>query len=188
MTGLSLVDAKDPILTLPIPEVFGTETVDMTQLSKDMFLLMWNNGGIGLAAPQVGLALRMFVMGSQQGPGGYAGTPPHLQPGPNYVCINPMVISRSDSVESGVEGCLSFPSLWLNIKRPSWVLARYRTLNGELIEQRFEGLLARCYVHELDHLNGIVFTSYVGKLSLKMSLARQKKNLIKGQRKTHGTY
>lgn len=167
MTELSLVDTNDPILTLPIPAMFGNETVDMTQLTKDMFLIMWSNGGIGLAAPQVGMTLRMFVMGSQQGP--------------NYVCINPMVVSYSNTIETGVEGCLSFPSLWLNIKRPQWVVARYRTLKGELVEQRFEGLLARCYVHELDHLNGTVFTSHAGKLSLKMALARQKKKLIKDQ-------
>ena len=166
MMELNLVKSTDPVLTMSMPEV-GND-VDLTQLSKDMFLIMWSNGGIGLAAPQVGMALRMFVMGSQQGP--------------NFVCINPEVLSSSDEVENSVEGCLSFPSLWLNIKRPTWVQARYRTLGGELIEQRFEGLLARCYLHELDHLNGTVFTNHVGQLSLKMALARQKKKLSKGSK------
>lgn len=164
MIELNLVNSNDPILTMPMPVV--GEDIDLTQLSKDMFLIMWSSGGIGLAAPQVGMALRMFVMGSQQGP--------------NYVCINPEVVESSDEIMTGTEGCLSYPALWLNIKRPQWVQARYRTLNGELIEQRFEGLLARCYLHELDHLNGVVFTKYVGQLSLKMALARQKKKLAKG--------
>lgn len=160
---LNLVKSTDTILTMTMPAV-GND-VDLTQLSKDMFMVMWSNGGIGLSAPQVGMVLRMFVMGSQQGP--------------NYVCINPEVIDASTSSVSGQEGCLSYPALWLNIKRPQWVQARYRTLNGELIEQRFEGLLARCYLHELDHLNGTVFTNHAGKLSLKMALARQRKKLIK---------
>ena len=166
MIELNLVKSTDPILTIPMPAV--GEDVDLAQLSKDMFLLMWSNGGIGLAAPQVGMALRMFVMGSQQGP--------------NYVCINPEVVAASTDLENSQEGCLSFPALWLNIKRPQWVQARYRTLNGELIEQKFEGLLARCYLHELDHLNGVVFTEYAGKLSLKMALARQRKKLVKGSK------
>jgi len=164
MIELKLVESNDPILTMTMPAV--GDDVDLTQLSKDMFMVMWSNGGIGLSAPQVGMALRMFVMGSQQGP--------------NYVCINPEVLDTSADLVVAQEGCLSYPALWLNIKRPSWVQAQYRTLNGKLIEQRFEGLLARCYLHELDHLNGTVFINYAGKLSLKMALARQRKKL-KGQ-------
>jgi len=163
MIELNLVKSDNPILSMSMPAV-GND-VDLTQLSKDMFMIMWSNGGIGLAAPQVGMVLRMFVMGSQQGP--------------NYVCINPEVINTSTDLKTGQEGCLSYPALWLNIKRPQWVQARYRTLNGELIEQKFEGLFARCYIHELDHLNGIVFTKHVGKLSLKLAFNRQKKNLKK---------
>lgn len=164
MIELNLVSSDDPVLTMSMPEI--GDDIDLTQLSKDMFLIMWSNGGIGLAAPQVGMAVRMFVMGSQSGP--------------NYVCINPEVLDCGESTKNGLEGCLSFPKLWLNIKRPTWVQARYRTLNGEVVEQRFEGLMARCYLHELDHLNGKVFTSYAGKLSLKMALARQKKKMNKG--------
>jgi peptide deformylase len=128
---------------------------------------MWSNGGIGLAAPQVGMAIRMFVMGPQEGP--------------NYVCINPEVLEIGEET-MGQEGCLSYPGLWLNIKRPEWVHARYRTLNGETVEQRFEGLLARCYLHELDHLNGSTFVNKVKPLSLKLAKERQKKNLRKMKR------
>jgi len=155
---MNLVPINDPILSTVMPSVGD---VDLTQVSKDMFETMWSLGGIGLAAPQIGLTLRMFVMGEQQGS--------------NYVCINPEVMDVSKDFEINLEGCLSYPALWLNIKRPKWIQTRYRTLTGELVEQYFEGLLARCYLHELDHLNGIVFTKYVGQLSLKMAQERQKK-------------
>lgn len=157
---LEFVNKDHPILSSTLPAV--DDGLNLETLSKDMFMLMWSNGGIGLAAPQVGIAVRMFIMGTQEGP--------------NYVCINPEVIDNGPELQ-GQEGCLTYPGLWLNIKRPEWVHARYRTLNGEVIEQRFEGLLARCYLHELDHLNGIVFTSKVKPLSLQLAENRCKKHL-----------
>jgi peptide deformylase len=162
---LELVKDDHPILSVKMPPVDGG--LNLEPLSKDMFLLMWSNGGIGLAAPQVGMAVRMFVMGPQQGP--------------NYVCINPEIVEYGPD-NMGPEGCLSYPALWLNIKRPEWVHARYRTLNGEIVEQKFEGLLARCYIHELDHLDGITFVSKVKPLSLRLAKERQRKELRKQKR------
>jgi peptide deformylase len=163
---LEFVHHTHPILSTQLPTV-GPET-NVEHLSKEMFMIMWLNGGIGLAAPQVGMAVRMFVMGPQRGP--------------NYVCINPEIVEVSTQEETATEGCLSFPSLWLNIKRPTWVHARYTTLSGETIEQRFEGLLARCYIHELEHLDGITFTKYSSQLGLKLARARQLKSLRKQKR------
>jgi peptide deformylase len=163
---LEFVQETHPLLSAQLPPV--DPGINLEALSKDMFLLMWSNGGIGLAAPQVGMAVRMFVMGPQSGP--------------NYVCINPEIIETSAETENATEGCLSFPSLWLNIKRPTWVHARYTTLSGETVEQRFDGLLARCYIHELEHLNGITFTKYSSELGLKLAQTRQQKKL----RKTKG--
>jgi peptide deformylase len=157
---LEFVEENHPILHCSIPDV--SEDINLEALTKDMLVLMWSNGGIGLAAPQVGMALRMFVMGSQEGP--------------NYVCINPEII-ESGPEEMGAEGCLSYPALWLNIRRPSWVHARYKTLDGQIVEQKFEGLLARCYVHELEHLNGITFTQRTSALGLKLARERQQKKL-----------
>jgi peptide deformylase len=160
---IELVKEDHPVLSLPALEV--PEGAALEALSKDMFMIMWSNGGIGLAAPQVGLSLRLFVMGAQEGP--------------HYVCINPEIVEQSQDVEISSEGCLSFPSLWLNIRRPTWVKARYQTLDGQIVEQRFEGLLARCYVHELEHLNGVVFTSRSSTLGLKMARDRQRTKLRK---------
>lgn len=160
---LEFVHETHPILSTQLPPVDPETNVE--HLSKEMFMIMWLNGGIGLAAPQVGIAVRMFVMGPQQGP--------------NYVCINPEIVEAAEEQENAAEGCLSFPSLWLNIKRPKWVHARYTTLSGETVEQRFEGLLARCYTHELEHLDGITFTKYSSQLGLKLARARQLKSLKK---------
>jgi len=120
---LTLVEETHPILTTVMPVVDNPKYVDM--LSKGMFQLMWDKDGIGLAAPQVGMFLRMFIMGSKEGP--------------HFVCINPELVAESEEKVLDVEGCLTFPDLWLNISRPQWVDARYQTLDGTIVEQRFEG-------------------------------------------------
>ena len=163
---LELVQEDHPILKLSMPRVENPEA--LKSLVHDMFLIMWSNAGIGLAAPQVGIAQRMFVMGPQQGP--------------HYVCINPEVVETGAEVRAK-EGCLSFPGLWLNISRPEWVQARYQTLDGSWVEQRFEGLLARCYLHELDHLDGGLFVERTSALGLKMARERQQKQMRKIQKK-----
>ncbi len=155
---LELLPEDHELLKMRMPEV--ADPAALEPLTKDMFLIMWSNGGIGLAAPQVGMALRMFIMGPQEGP--------------HYVCINPEIVATGPTCRIK-EGCLSFPGLWLNIDRPEWVDARYQTLDGSWVEQRFTGLLARCYLHELDHLDGHVFTEYANTLSLKMARDRQLK-------------
>lgn len=163
---LELVEENHAILKMTMPQV--QDTTALKTLVHDMFLIMWSNAGIGLAAPQVGIVQRMFVMGSQQGP--------------HFVCINPEIVETGPDVRAK-EGCLSFPGLWLNISRPEWVQARYQTLDGTWIEQRFEGLLARCYLHELDHLNGSLFVDRLSGLSLKMARERQQKQMRKIQKK-----
>ena len=114
---LALVEEDHPILTTAMPVVENPKYVDM--LSKGMFQLMWEYNGIGLAAPQVCMFLRMFIMGPQEGP--------------HYVCINPEVIEVSEKTVLDIEGCLTFRDLWLNISRPEWVDARYQTLDGSIV-------------------------------------------------------
>lgn len=157
---LNLLTEEHAILQLPMPLVENPSAVN--KLAHDMLLLMWSNGGIGLSAPQVGIALRMFVMGPQSGP--------------HFVCINPEAIEVGPKVRAK-EGCLTFPGLWLNISRPSWVQARYQTLDGSWVERKFEGLMARCFLHELDHLDGKLFTERASSLGLKLARNRQKLEL-----------
>jgi len=163
---LELVNENHPILSIAIPPI--DPATDLEHLSKEMFMIMWLNGGIGLAAPQVGMSVRMFVMGPQEGP--------------NYVCINPEIVETSEDQHIALEGCLSYPALWLNIKRPQWVQTRYTMLDGTVVEHKFEGLMARCYLHELEHLDGKVFLSKVKTLSLKLATKRQQKSLRKIKR------
>lgn len=163
---LELIEKDHPILSVVMPTMpFDVINDNFKEIVKGMFKLMWDQKGIGLAAPQIGLVLRMFVMGSQEGP--------------QYVCINPEVIEKKE-IKIGSEGCLSFPKLWLNIKRETEIKVRYTTLEGNEVEQEFSGLMATCFLHELDHLNGITFDSRASKLGLKLAKERQ----IKALRKT----
>jgi peptide deformylase len=158
---LKIFNENHPLLASKIP-LYEGDFEPLKKLATNMFALMWLDNGIGLAANQVGIAVRMFVMGPEKGP--------------HYICINPEIVDKSEKLVKDKEGCLSSPGLWLNINREEWVHAKYMTLNGEVVERKFEGLLARCYLHELDHLNGISFTSLSSKLGLQ--LAREKQNKI----------
>ena len=102
--------------------------------------MMDRSNGIGLSATQIGLTHRIFVMRVH---------------GRERICINPEIIKSSDVLAEYDEGCLSFPGDQCTITRPDWVNVRYYTPQGEKIEDCLVGLEARCFQHELDHLNGI---------------------------------
>ena len=115
---------------------------DPTELVKAMTKLMFEQNGIGLAAPQIGVMKRLFIMGN----------PDNL-----VVCINPKIIDTSGEPKLYLEGCLSFPNLWINIKRPTNVTVEYTSLTGTIVKQDLTGLPARVFLHEYDHLNGMTF-------------------------------
>jgi peptide deformylase len=108
-----------------------------------MFSVMFDNKGLGLAAPQVGKSLRVIVVD----------VPPNF----SGVMVNPEICSFSTIEEVGREGCLSFPGIYLDIKRSSSIFVKYQDLRGQLHQLSTDGLLARCIIHEIDHLNGEVF-------------------------------
>ena len=152
------------MLRRPIPNlelVLPNTQVDI--LIQRLHKTMQKAGGIGLSANQCGVNMRMFIMGFGE---------------QVYACINPEVIEQSDELVDDQEGCLSFPGLILRVRRPRWIQAKYTNKNGETVEERFEGLTARCYLHELDHMNGVVFTEKVGPVSLQKGRRKQQK-LIK---------
>jgi peptide deformylase len=161
---LQLVDENDPILK-QVAESYDFDNwvvePNLEELVKAMTKTMFLQGGIGLAAPQVGISKRIFIMGNEE---------------KLIVCVNPEVVSGEDEVQD-VEGCLSFPGLWLHVKRYKKIVARYQTLTGETKQEEFEDLMARVFQHELNHLDGQCFVEKVGKLSLKMAQVRRKKNL-----------
>lgn len=130
---------------------------DPTELIRAMTKIMFENNGIGLAAPQVGVNKRIFIMGNHE---------------KLIACINPEIFESSEEVQSQ-EGCLSFPNLWLNVKRPDIVKVRYQQISGSVIEQELGGLPSRVFQHEFDHLNGICFDTKVAKVSLQLAKERR---------------
>lgn len=113
----------------------------------EMFGLMYEARGIGLAANQVGIPLRFFVMN-------LAG---EKEEGEELVFINP-TISRSTGTDEAEEGCLSLPGIYGPVLRPAEIVFSAYTLNGEKFEQKVDGMFARCVQHETDHLDGVMFT------------------------------
>jgi peptide deformylase len=161
MTILNLVKESDETLKQTSSDWDWETDGEIAEFAQNMLKLMFENNGIGLAAPQVGVNKRVFVMGNQQR---------------SYICVNPEVTGTSGS-KRDLEGCLSFPGLWLNVERPETITVKYQDILGRVQEHEFTGLAARVFQHELDHLNGVCFVNKVGKLSLDLATKRRKKNL-----------
>lgn len=138
---------------------------DAAQLEADMIAFMEEKRGIGLAANQIGLNRRVFVMGSRILEG---------FPEP-FAVFNPVITEASDEQVLDEEGCLSYPDLYLKLKRPSWIVAQYQDSTGNLKEIRVDGYLAKCFQHELDHLNGVCFVDKVSPLKLQLAMKKLRK-------------
>lgn len=139
----------DPVLrevAKPVPDV----TKNVVKLLDDMAETMYDAEGVGLAAPQVGIAKRIIVMDCGDG---------------LIEMINPEILEK-DGEQEGPEGCLSIPGVTADIKRANHVIAKGLNRNGEAIIVEGEGLLARCIQHEIDHLDGILFTDYINPMDI----------------------
>ena len=139
-------DMGDDILrkhSKPIKEM----TPRIRQLIADMFETMYDDNGVGLAAPQVGILKRLFVID--------CGDPETLEPRP-YVFINPEILETRGEVTDS-EGCLSIPGRFAPVPRPEWVKVRALDKDMKEFTLEAEGLLARCICHENDHLDGILY-------------------------------
>jgi peptide deformylase len=131
-------------------------------LSKHMFEVMNRHKGVGLAANQINLDAAVFVMKFQGHP---------------LFAINPIIEDTSDERVLMTEGCLSDPGLYLKIKRPANIRASWETIEGERVAHDLDGLDARVFLHEFDHLQGVLFTDRVSKLKLDMGRKKQEKRL-----------
>ena len=162
---LSLFNEDYPMLLQKIPEydVSRLPNPVLGKLIKRLKMTMKLHGGIGLSANQCGIFERVFVLGANDA---------------IWACINPKIINASPDLIRDKEGCLSFPGLALGVERHSWVEAEFINEECKVVQMRFEGLTARCFQHELDHMNGIKFTSKVKPLALQMAKKQQQK-LIK---------
>ncbi|MGX9355303.1 peptide deformylase [Roseobacteraceae bacterium S113] len=132
----------DPRLGEVCPAV---ETVDLT-LIGDMFETMYAAPGRGLAAPQIGVMTRIFVMDVTWKEG-------EMSP---LVCINPEIVAHSDEASTNEEACLSIPGVSAEVTRPARITLRYEDVHGESHETEMDGFAAICAQHELDHLDGKV--------------------------------
>jgi peptide deformylase len=136
------------------------------ELVKDLTKVMFEKGGIGLAAPQIGVSKRVFIMGNPQ---------------KLIACINPsFTLVDGGPMQLGEEGCLSFPDLWLRVKRHVNIQAEYMDVEGNKVEVPYTGIMSRIFQHEFEHLEGICFTSKVSKLALDQAKRKQKKAQRRG--------
>jgi len=131
------------------------------ELEKSMIDFMLNNNGIGLAANQIGLTKNVFVIGSKNIPG--------YEP---MAVFNPKILEVSKDTELFKEGCLSYPDLWLTIKRPKAIIAEFQNSKGDVVTAEMDGLIARCFQHEFDHLKGICFVDRVSQMKLQLAMKK----------------
>jgi peptide deformylase len=161
-----VVKYGDPILekaTKPITKFDG----ELEELTEDMFASMYAAQGVGLAAPQIGLSIRVTVIDVTSG----------KNPEAKLVLVNPEVI-HAEGEKREEEGCLSIPGFRGYVVRPQFVTVKAQNAKGEFFEMRGEDLLARAFCHEIDHLDGILFIQHLG--MLKRDLIKRK---IKKMRK-----
>jgi len=155
---LTLIRHDDPILHQPTREFDFAGPYDPAELVASMTEILLEKNGLGLAAPQVGIPLSLFIMRG------------------DIACFNPTIVTVSNETIRLDEGCLSYPGLALSIERPRHVRLRYADAKGEVTTATFANLTARCVLHEMDHLSGFVFTERVSKLRLDMAVRKAKKH------------
>jgi peptide deformylase len=151
-----IVKYGDPVLETPskLVEDFGEE---LQKLVADMFESMYAASGVGLAAPQIGIGRRLAVIDVTNG----------KNPEGKIVCANPEII-HTEGEQREEEGCLSIPGFRGAVLRPQFVTVRAQDASGKEFEMRGEGLLARAFCHEIDHLNGVLFITHLSLLKRDM--------------------
>jgi peptide deformylase len=165
---LNLVEPSDEVMNkAPQPFDFEVDGASAQNIANVLFEKMKQLGGVGLSANQVGLDMRVFVMGLGE---------------TKIAVFNPIIIRYSKIEELFNEGCLSYPGIMLAIKRPTKITATYQDETGKFIEQDFNGLTARIFQHEYDHMNGTDYTHRASKFKLdfaKKKFENKRKKIIK---------
>jgi peptide deformylase len=165
---LDIVKYGDPLLTQHAGEV--TEFDDnLRKLVDDMFETMYGAPGVGLAAPQVGVLKRLFVMDCSSG----------RDKKQKLALINP-VIESEEGEQVGEEGCLSFPGIYVQVTRPQRLVVRAQDTDGSPLTLDVMDLEARCVSHETDHLNGELFINYLSALKRDLTKRKIKKRIKQG--------
>jgi len=173
---MELLQAPNEWLDKRIETDFDFDKLDAKQISGEMAKIMMENNGIGLAANQVGLDARIFVMRPLE----------HKEITKPFAIINPIIREISEETVAEKEGCLSSPLLFLQITRPKKVVAQFLDLDAKECIIEFTGIDARCFLHEYDHLEGIDFSQRVSRLKLDIAKSRQKKLQRKLRKSNNG--
>lgn len=163
MALLDILLAPDPRLTARCEPVPGFDRT-LDRLLDDMLETMYAAPGIGLAAPQVGVLQRFFVVD--------VGEEDARKP---LFIINPEIVEKSETKSVGEEGCLSLPKQFGDVERADRIRLRYQDRQGEHRDLEADGMLARCVQHEMDHLDGILFVDHLSALKRRMILRRMTK-------------
>jgi len=142
--------------------------IDWSVREKEMFQLMEDRFGLGLAAPQIGDNYRMFVMR-------------HSTKG-NIGIYNPEILATSEEQTAQEEGCLSFPLLFFMVTRPATCMVRYQDQNKDTHEMELSGIDAQCFQHEFDHLQGILYLNYASDMKLQRAIKKRDKTIKKLQK------
>ena len=178
---LEVPDARLKTVSTPV-ETFDDE---LKTLVADMFETMYDAPGIGLAAIQVGVPLRVLVIDLQPDDpdaepevctahGGHHHTHQPTKKEPR-VFINPEILNPSEDLSFYQEGCLSVPEIFADVERPTTIRARWQDLDGKVHEEDMDGLMATCLQHEMDHLEGILFIDHLSRLKRSMALKKLEK-------------
>lgn len=158
MSIRSILIHPDPRLKTVCDPV-GRVTPDIETLAADMLATMYDAPGVGLAAPQVGVLARLFVMDCTKDPDA---------PRAPLVMIDPEIVGTSEALNVYEEGCLSIPDQYAEVTRPAEVRMRWTGLDGRVQERDFDGLWATCAQHELDHLDGRLFIDHLSPMKRQM--------------------
>jgi peptide deformylase len=164
---LEVLQFPDPRLknvSVPVAKI----DEDLRKRADQMLQVMYSEPGIGLAAPQVGDAVRLIVMDTSWSDEGSDRSP--------TVIVNPKIVSRDGEI-TWEEGCLSVPDFTAEVERAGHVVVEYQNLEGEDVTEDVTGLRAVCFQHEIDHLDGILFIDRISRLKRSMYLKRRKKQL-----------
>ena len=163
----TLIESTNPLLRIKLSEC--SSDLDREKVESQLIDSMKHYQGIGLSANQVGIMERVFVMYSD------------VKKGEIISCFNPKIVTQSDNEIVIEEGCLSYPGLWLKVKRPDGIEVEYEDKNGELQSKAMFGLECRIFLHEYDHMEGTDFTKKVSKIKLDRAKKRQSKMLKKSK-------
>ena len=159
MIEMKFIPEGSPMLTEPCKDFdFANPPFDPKEFAESLYETMKKYDGLGLSANQVGYPYRVFTVRTDEKP---------------LVIFNPRIVDQSDKLISMKEGCLSFPLLYLNVKRPDRIRIRYQYYDGETTTQQFIGMTARIVLHEYDHMEGKVFTQKASSFEKERALRKR---------------